>query len=85
MYFELLMNVGTVAAAIGTLPNIWAAIKDRHSLKGYNPYGSAALCFAMFCFLLAFAEAQFWPSFISEIPPIIFWGIATYYSWKSRR
>lgn len=85
MYFEVLMNVGTVAAAIGTLPNIVAAIKDRNSLRGYNPYGCAILCFAMCCFFTAFGEVQFWPSLISEIPPIIFWGIAAYYSWRAKR
>ncbi len=79
---NILMQLGTLLAAVATLPQIAAVFNNRESLRGYNPAATFGLFLAMMCFMYAFALMGNWFSVICEIPVAAFWLIATYYSWK---
>lgn len=81
---SMCMNLGTFLAAAATLPQIVAVWKDRSILRGYSWWGCAALCVAMILFATAFALMRFWPSVLCEVPVAIFWGLASFFSFKLR-
>lgn len=79
---DLLMKIGTLLAAVATLPQIFAVFKNRDSLRGYSPLASLGLCLAMIAFGCAFYLMGNWFSVLCEVPVAIFWGMASYYSWR---
>lgn len=79
------MNVGTILAAIGTLPQIMAVWKDRSILNGYNPLACFVLCTAMVLFTVAFFSMGYWLSVLAEVPCIIFWGMSSFLSYRRQR
>lgn len=84
-WIAICMNVGTLLAAVGTLPQIVAVRKDRNVLRGYDPRGTIPLTMAMLLFAVGFYKMGLWFSVICEIPPIIYWGLASIYSIKGKR
>lgn len=83
-YIDLFMQIGTLLAAIATLPQIIAVLKNRKSLRGYNSLASLALGFAMMCFGIAFYWMNNWFSVMCEIPVATFWFMAAFYSWRNK-
>ena len=79
---DLFMKVGTLLAALSTFPQIIAVFRNRDSLRGYDSLASLGLCVAMVSFGCAFYLMGNWFSVLCEIPVAIFWGLASYYSWR---
>lgn len=82
--FDVLMNFGTLMAALATLPQIWAVWRNRDALAGYNPLASFALFLAMCSFAAAFAIIELWASVLCEVPVAAFWLMASAYSWRRK-
>ena len=83
-WINLFMQIGTLLAALATLPQILAVFKNKEQLRGYNAPASFGLFLAMICFSAAFALMDNWFSVLCEVPVAIFWLMASVYSWKYR-
>ena len=81
-WINIFMQIGTLLAALATLPQIVAVIKNRDQLRGYNPLASFGLFLAMVCFAAAFTLMNNWFSVLCEVPVAIFWLLAAIYSRK---
>lgn len=81
-WINIFMQVGTLLAAIATLPQILAVFKNKEQLRGYNSLASFGLFLAMVCFSVAFAFMNNWFSVLCEVPVATFWLMASVYSWK---
>jgi len=79
---NLFMIIGTSLAALATLPQILAVFENRDSLRGYNPYATFGLFWAMVCFSIGFYLVGNWLSVLCEVPVSVYWLMATIYSWK---
>jgi len=84
-WINVFMQVGTLLAALATLPQILAVFKNREQLRGYNAPASFGLFLAMICFSVAFALMGNWFSVFCEIPVATFWVLAAFYSWRKRQ
>ena len=81
---DLAMQIGTILAALATLPQIVAVFRNRDSLKGYNPIASFGLFLAMMSFSIAFYWMGNLFSVLCEVPVMFFWLLATFYSWRNK-
>lgn len=81
-WINIFMQIGTLLAALATLPQILAVFKNREQLRGYNALASFGLFLAMVCFSVAFAIMGNWFSVLCEVPVATFWLLAAYYSWR---
>lgn len=79
------MTLGTILAALATLPQIVAVWRDRSILSGYNHLACATLCIAMISFAIAFTMMEYWVSVLCEIPVATFWGMSSILSYKRSR
>ena len=71
---DLLMNIGTIAIVVATLPGIRAAYKNRDSLKGYSVYQAMLMIIAASSFLIAFWLMGNMVSMLAQLPPLAFWS-----------
>lgn len=78
----LCMNIGTGLITISTLPLIYAVWKDRSVLRGYSTLGSLGTLVSIIFFMIAFFKMSLWISVLNEIPVILYWFLAAFYSHK---
>ena len=72
---DFLMNLGTWAIVIASLPGMYSAIKNRNTLSGYSMPQALLMQGASVAFFFAFNLMDNTISMIAQIPPFLFWSI----------
>jgi len=80
---EWLFNIGSGVLLIASIPNIYSAIKDRNTLRGYSKIGSILTMVGIVFFLLYALAQNYWIGFLVDIPTFLYWVIVTVYVWKN--
>jgi len=79
------MNGGTLLCALSTFPLIRAVWVDRNVLRGYSFFGAVGTFLAMLLFTMGFIPLKLWWSVLFNIPGLVFWSLASIYSFKGRK
>ena len=85
MNIELLFNVANISYLAGTILLIRRVIKNRNKLNDFDPYGSLANFIGMSVNCLALIGLTLYTTAIISTPTMIFWLIASIYSFKNRK
>lgn len=81
---ELFFNLANLCYLTGTLLLIRRVIKNRNSLKDFDPYGSTTNFIGMTVNCIALAMLGMYTTIIISSPTMAFWAIAAIYSFKNR-
>ena len=84
MDIELLFNLANFCYLIGTLLLIRRVVKNRNTLKDFDPYGSSTNFIGMMINAFALAGLGMYTTIIISFPTMAFWAIAAIYSFKNR-
>ena len=84
MDIELLFNLANFCYLIGTLLLIRRVIKNRNTLKDFDPNGSAANLIGMVINAFALAGLGMFTTIIISLPTMVFWAIVAIYSFKNK-
>lgn len=76
-----LFTIGNALLLIASFPLIMSVWKDRTVLRGFNPYGSLMTTVALLFFNVAYIYMENWWSIALNFSSVIFWGMATMFSW----
>lgn len=79
-----LFILGNALLLIASFPLISTVWKNKNILKDYNPAGSILTLAALMVFWMAYALMYNWMSILINIPTVILWGLASWYSACSR-
>jgi hypothetical protein len=82
MNTELLFNLANFAYLTGTLFLTRRVVKNRGALKDFDPYGSFINVIGLSINGVALFVLGFYTTVVISIPTILFWIIASIYSFK---
>jgi hypothetical protein len=85
MNANILMNIGTWLLCVASVPNFISIWKNRHDLKGYSTLGCLTFFFGLLFIAISFFQLGMISSFAAQILPLIMWGMASYFSWRSNQ
>lgn len=81
---ELLFSLANLCYLIGTLLLIRRVIKNRNSLKDFDPKGSTINFIGMTINVLALAGLGMYTTVIISSPTMAFWALVAIYSFKNK-
>ena len=84
MGIEILFNLANLCYLIGTLLLIRRVIKNRNTLKDFDPYGSSTNFIGMAINAFALAGLGMYTTIIISLPTMVFWAMVALYSFKNR-
>ena len=85
MNIELLFNIANISYLVGTLLLIRRVIKNRNTIKDFDPYGSLINFVGMLINAFALIGLGYYVTTIISVPTMLFWAMASIYSFKNRR
>ncbi len=80
----LIFSLANALYLVGTIFLIGRVVKNRNSLKDFNPYGSLINFIGMVVNSIALISLSFYVTVIISIPTMLFWLIAAVYSFWSK-
>ena len=84
MNIELLFNLANLCYLTGTLLLIRRVIKNRNTLKDFDPYGSMTNFIGLAIIAVALAGLGMYVTVIISSPTMAFWAIVAIYSFKNK-
>ena len=84
MNIELLFNLANLCYLTGTLLLIRRVIKNRNTLKDFDPYGSMTNFIGLAINAVALAGLGMYVTVIISSPTMAFWAIVAIYSFKNK-
>lgn len=83
MIAEYFMNFGTLLLVIAAIPNIPSIWRNRHDLKGYSLSGAIIMFTGLSGICVAFFMIKMWFSMLTQILPIVMWGMVVLFKWRN--
>lgn len=84
MNIELLFSLANLFYLVGTVFLTIRLVKNRDMLKDFDPYGSIINFTGMVINVLALIGLGYYITVMISMPTMIFWLIASIYSFKNR-
>lgn len=85
MNIELLFSMANIMYLAGTVFLIRRVVKNRNMLKDFDPYGSLINFIGMLINIFALIGLTYYTTVLISTPTMIFWLMASIYSFKNRR
>lgn len=82
---ELLFNIANISFLIGTILLTRKVVKNRNVLRDFDAHGSSLNVIGMIVSVIALTELKFYTTIIISLPTLIFWVIASIYSFKNNK
>lgn len=82
---ELLFNIANISFLIGTILLTRRIIKNRNVLRDFDAYGSSLNVIGMTITVIALVELRFYTTIIISLPTLMFWTIASIYSFRNNK
>lgn len=79
---ELFFSLANIFYLIGTILLTRRVIKNRNTLKDFDPYGSSTNFIGMTINSLALAGLGMYTTIIISTPTMVFWAIVAIYSFR---
>lgn len=77
---ELIFDIANLVFLAGTSLLIYAIVKNRNVLKGFQPIGSLLTLIAMSFVQFNYYQMDMWKSFAFALPTVALWALASAYS-----
>lgn len=84
MNIELLFNLANLCYLTGTILLTRRVIKNRNTLKDFDPHGSSTNFIGISINALALIGLGYYTTAIISFPTMMFWAVAAIYSFKNR-
>lgn len=80
---EICFFVGNVIMSIGTIELVYAVMKDRRKLFGYNLTGSILTLTGLITFMIGYIATEQWLSILFSSVTTFYWGYVVIFKIKN--